>query len=267
MGPEILTEALGYFQSASPDALARVAPILLPWYVALFTLEVLWTTFRQFAAGAERLLEVLLPKFLVGVIGYGLIILLPIWLRPFLEGWDYLGQLATGLPGITPDALIEQGLVLANSLFDSWGEFASLFTFGQIRLLAAFILLASYVAMALALCLILVEASLYVGGLPVMLLFAGHSATFGIAEGYLRGLFHLGIRVFVLYLFLGAAASLGAVWNTRISLSGAANPLVNIELLAAAVLLAIAAWSLPNRIAERLAPGFSFSGNNPLSRG
>lgn len=261
-----LDSLVALYGEGSAAMLARVVPLILPLHVALFTLQFGWDLVVWTLAGTERAFALAAKKLLVFFFTYGLIVFLPLWLGPFLSGWEWLGREVIGLPGLSPSGIFEQGLSLGFALFGSLDKIFSL-TVGGVaffRNLAFLIILAAFGLVAIQLTRILVEAAIALGGLPIFLAFFGHGATFGMAEGYLRYLVDLGVRTFVVFLVVGVGRDLGGSWNDALVGPGLLNPWVSFTILLSAIVFALLTWTLPGTVARHVAGGFTFSGLNPL---
>jgi P-type conjugative transfer protein TrbL len=243
-----------------------VAPLLVPLYVLFFTVQFGWDLVRWTFAGTANALGLAARKILVFLLTYGLLIMLPLWLPAILAGWEWLGRTATGLPGLSPSSIFEQGLSLALSMFDSFGEIATLALapVGTFRTLAALIVLVAFGAAALQLARVLVEASVALGGLVVLLVFAGLSITFGLAEGYLRYVLDIGVRAYVVYLLVAVGSDLGAQWDDVVTSSSVFDLRLHLAILLGAVFFALLVWTLPRTISQHVGGGVSFAGLNPM---
>jgi type IV secretion system protein TrbL len=264
----LLNEMVALYGASSAVMLARVVPLILPLHVALFTVQFGWDLVVWTLAGEESVLARAARKLLVFLFSYGLIILLPIWLAPFLQGWEWLGQEVSGLAGLSPSAIFDQGLSLGFTLFDSWAKVISVVVpgVGTYRTLAMVIVIAAFGLVALQLARLLVEAAIALGGLPILLAFLGHRATFGMGEGFLRYLVDLGVRIYVVFLIVGVGRDLGAEWERMLSSwSGVLDPRVSFVILLSSILFALLVWALPRTIAQKVSGGFGFGGINPLA--
>lgn len=267
MSEGILDSMVSMYAAATPMVLGRVAPLLVPLYVSFFTVQFGWDLVRWNFAGNDDWFVRAARKLLVFLVTLGLLITLPLWLPRILSGWAHLAEVATGLPGLSPSAIFEQGLALALSMFDSWGKYISLVIpqIAGLRLLAALVIIASFGAAAVQLARILIEATLALGGLVILLAFAGFSATFGVAEGYLRYVFGLGVRAFVVYLVLGVGRDLGVIWEEMLTVLSPIPSLgIHLTIVLASVLFALLVWTLPKTISHHVSSGISFSGLNPM---
>lgn len=268
MNPGLLDQMVALYGASSATVLGRIVPLILPLHVSLFTVQFGWDLLTWTLSGSERIFANAARKLLVFLASYGAIILLPLWLPPLLRGWEWLGQRASGLQGLSPSAIFDQGLSLGFSLFTSWKKVVSVIVpgVGTLRIVTMLIVIIAFALVAIQLARILVEASIALGGLPIMLAFAGHKATFGMAEGFVRYVMDLGVRTYVVFLIVGVGRDLGGEWDRQLSTwTGALDPRVNFVILLSAVFFAVLVWALPGAIAAKVAGGFTFGGINPLS--
>ena len=266
MSDFLLDDVVRLYANAAPVFLSRLSPIILVLHVSLFTLQFAWDLIRWNLSDSNTLAGVA-RRLLVFLITYGLIIMIPLWLPQLLRGWEELGQLVSQMPGLGPSAIFNQGIALAFGVYDSWEEFAILILPGVnvLRLIVFLATLIAWVVIAFHLAKLLVESAIAVGGLPIMLAFAGHSVTFGMAEGFFRYLIHLGVRIYVTYLLVAVGRHLAIEWAQDIELSFPLNIMTeSVTLAAGAALFALLVVALPRTIAHHIAGGISFAGLNPL---
>ncbi|HLE84924.1 MAG TPA: type IV secretion system protein, partial [Thermoanaerobaculia bacterium] len=253
-----LDAIVALFQGASLPLFARVYAPMRTLFVVLWVIDFSWD------AGVWLLSEVpdfwgrILRKLLVFFLIWGLLTIAPFWLWQVLDGFGDLGEELTGVAGLSPSAVLDQGVQLFFSMFTSWEQIASLFhPVGVfLRLFTAVTLLLAFTLIAAALLRVLVEAALALGGLPFFLGFAGHSLTWGLAEGYLRYLLNLGARIFVLYLLVGVGSNLAEIWADAIR-NASAFSLFSDPRLFVAIPMTAAIWaglvlSLPGAIAREI---------------
>lgn len=267
MNPDaILDQMVAMYAQATPVVLGRVAPLLVPLYAAFFTVQFGWDLVRWTFSGTPNAFGLAARKLLVFLLTYGLLIMLPLWLPAILAGWEWLGQTATGLPGLSPSSIFDQGLSLALSMFDSWSEIATLALppIGTLRSLAGLVILISFGVAALQVARILVEASVALGGLVILLVFAGTSFAFGLAEGFLRYVFDIGLRAYVIYLLVAVGSDLGAQWDDVVTSASVFDLRLHIAILLGAVFFAVLVWTLPKTISHHVGGGLSFAGLNPM---
>lgn len=250
--------------------LLRVTPVALTLFLTLATLQVAWDALMWAVLDEPGLVGKMLRKFLVLSLLYSLILLLPFWLPPLLSSFEQLAQRATGLEGLSPSSIFDQGLALALGLFDSWHAVALVVNPISIpfQIVTFFLVLFAFVAIAIQMARVLVEGAVVLGGGVVFLGFAGHRATFGLTEGFLRYALDVGVRVYVVYLLVSVGRDLGATWDELVRAQGFLvhfDVRVPFVITASALLFAYLVWSLPPLVARHVAGSFSLAGHNPLA--
>ncbi len=267
-----LDAIVALFQGASHPLFLRIYPPMRELFLVLWTIDFSWS------AGVWVLGEVadfwarLVKKLLVFALLWGLLAISPYWLPEILGGFSKLGSDLTGLPGLSPSAVLGQGVRLFFSMFTAWQQIASVFNpvGAFLRLFTAVALLVAFVLIAAALLKVLVEAALALGALPFFLGFWGHSLTWGLAEGYLRYLVHLGVRIFVLYLLIATGSGLAGIWDTALQnaplYSFFTDPRLFLAIPATAAIWAGLVLSLPGAVAREVTGPFSMTGLNPQGR-
>lgn len=266
MTDALLDDMVRLYASAAPVFLSRLSPVILTLHAALFTLQFAWDLIRWNLSDGNMFTQVV-RKLLVFLISYGLIILLPLWLPPLLRGWEELGQLVSGMPGLGPSTIFRQGWAVAFDVFNSLEDFGILIIpgMGGLRLVLFVTTLIAWIVIAFHLAKLLVESAIALGGLPIMLAFAGHSVTFGMAEGFFRYLISLGVRIYVTYLLVGVGRHLANEWTGSLGVTGAWNIFTeSITLASGAAFFALLVVTLPRSVAQHVAGGVSFAGMNPL---
>lgn len=270
MGDGILDSLVRLFSNSTLPFMERGVAVALSVFVLLATIHITWDLLMWALRDRGDVLALAMRKFLLLSFFYLLIIALPLWLPRLLGSFEHLGRLVTGLDGLSPSSIFEQGVALAFSLFDSWKKvLIALIPFaGTIQTVSFFAVLTAFTVIAFQLARVLVEGSLVLGGLVVFLGASAHRATFGLFEGYVRYAFDVGIRVFVVYLLVGVGHNLGAEWDrllTEASLADLLDPRFLLSITASACLYAFLVWSLPKTIASTLLGSFNFAGHNPLA--
>lgn len=263
----ILDALVTQFADAAAQMFFELRPVTLSLAAALFTLHFAWTI----GFGALRdddLFAKALHRVAVFLVLFGLISVSPFWLPAIPHGFSWLGERLTGI-GLSPSAVFAQGLNLAFTFFDSWGELVSLVipAFGTLRIVMMLTILVAFGLIAIQIARVLVEVALALGPLTVSLAFLGHGLTWGIFEAYLRYLVELGIKIYVLYIVVGVTQNLGRTWDEALqSFSSFVDLRLHFTIALATVFIAVLALALPGQIASRIAGGLSFSGLNPMSR-
>jgi type IV secretion system protein TrbL len=267
-----LDSIVSLFQASSFPLFLRVYGPMRTLFVVLWAIDFSWSAGVWLLSEQADFWGRLMRKLFVFFILWGLLTVSPFWLWQVLVGFSFLAEDLTGSAGLSPSAVLDQGVELFFSMFTSWEQVASLFNPVGVflRLFTAVALLVAFALIAGVLTKVLVEAAVALGGLPFFLGFAGHGLTWGLAEGYLRYLLHLGVRIFVIYLLVGIGSNLAAIWSEALA-SVSAFSLFSDPRLFVAIPVTAAVWAglvvaLPGSIAGQITGPFSMSGLNPMGR-
>lgn len=260
------------FQGSSLALFARVYAPMRTLFVVLWVIDFSWDAGLWLLSEVQDFWARLFRKLLVFFVLWGLLAITPFWLWQVLDGFGFLSQELTGVAGLSPSAVFDQGVHLFFSMFSSWEEVASLFNpVGMfLRVFTALMLLLAFTLIAAALVRVLIEGALALGGLPFFLGFAGHKLSWGLAEGYLRYLLNLGVRIFVIYLLVGIGSNLAGIWDQALADASALSVFSDPRLFLSIPLTA-AVWSglvllLPGAIAREITAPFTMSALNPMGR-
>lgn len=267
-----LDSIVALFQDSSLLLFVRVYGPMRNVFLVLWTIHFAWDAGLALLSQASDFWGRVLRSLVVFAFLWGVIVTAPFWLWRLLEGFSFLARDLTGLDGLSPSAVLDTGVRLFFEMFTAWeGIVGFINPMGLfLRGMTALLLLLAFVLIAAYLLRVLVEASLAVGALAFFLAFAGHKHTWGLAEGYLRYLVHLGVRIFVVYLLVGTGSSLAGIWETTLRNASAfalfTDPTIFVAIPATAAIWAGLVLRLPEVIARELTGPLSFSGLNPLGR-
>lgn len=260
------------FQGASFPLFARVYGPMRAVFVTLWVIHFAWDTGLALLSDTPGFWARLVRNLVVFAFLWGLILTAPLWLWRILDGFAFLAEDLTGVDGLSPSAVLGAGVELFFTMFSAWEGIASFLNPVAIglRVFTALVLLGAFTVIAAYLLRVLVEGAIALGALPFFLAFMGHRLTWGLAEGYLRYLLHLGVRVFVVYLLVGVGANFSEIWLS-ILLNAPAFSIFTDPRIFLSVPMTAAIWAglvvrLPEVIAREIAGGFSLSGLNPLGR-
>lgn len=262
----ILDDVVRLFAQTTTPMLLEVVPVALGLAGVLFALQLAWDGAMWVLFDTEDMFAKAVRKGTIFLVLYGLLSVTPLWLPQIFEGFEALARRLTGLQGLSPSAILGQGLDLGFTFFTSWSRFLTgvLPGISALRHLSMFFVIAAFALVAFQLARVLVEISLALGGLVVFLAFWAHRLSFGLAEGYLRYVLELGIRAYVLFLIVAVGRDLGRQWDQALRGFGLLDLRLHFAILAGAALFALLAWQLPKEIASRVAGGLNLSGHNPL---
>jgi len=193
---------LGDLSVASSSWYAAVLPFAQSIFFTLVGFQLLWSAIT-FAIGKRHGEEFISILFIM-VIDVGFfyaLILNPEWILEVIDSFRQIGSDASGLPSLSPDAIIDTGLSLASSVINTV-SISGLVSFPVAVVLSALIaiaILGSFAFIAARMVLILAEVFFAVNVSPMLLAFAGLSATRYIATQYISYVIGAGIQLLILY--------------------------------------------------------------------
>lgn len=271
MTPEesIFDALVAQFAAQAPVHFAEIQPLALGLAAALFTLQFGWDLGRWALTDDQQIFGKALNRLTVFLVLFGLIEIAPLWLPTIPEGFAALGERLTGV-GLSPAAVLSQGINLAMRYFLTWDSLLTLFIgpFMLLRLITSAVVLLAFALVAYQLARVLIEVALALGALAIFLAASAHSMTFGLFEGYLRYLLELGVKIYVLFVIVRVGQDLGVTMeDALVSIDFFDNIRRHVIILLASLFFSLIAWLLPGHIAARIAGGFSTSGINPMGRG
>ena len=260
------------FQAASAPLFARVYGPMRGLFLVLFAIDFSWETGLSLLNNSADFWARILRKLILFAVLWGLLITAPFWLSTLIDGFTQLSKDLTGLSGLSPSAVLSQGIHLFFVMFTAWKGIASALNPVALflRLFTGIALLIAFTLIAAALLRVLIEAALALGGLAFFLAFLGHKLTWGLAEGYLVYLIELGTRIFVLYLLVGIGSGLADIWTIQLENAPALSIFFDPRLFLA-IPLSAAVWAsmvliLPGSIARQIASRLSMTALNPMGR-
>lgn len=260
------------FQGASLPLFGRIFGPMRFLFLTLFVIDFSWDAGIGLLTDRPDFWGRIVRKLVVFALLYGFLLTVPFWLWRLLDGFAFLAQDVTGLNGLSPSSVLDTGVELFFSMFTAWEGIASFVNpVGlALRLLTALTLLFAFVLIAAYQLRVLIESALALGALPFFLGFAGHKLTWGFAEGFLRYVAHLGVRLFVVYLLVGVGANLAGIWRSTLEQATLfdvfADPQIFIAIPVTAAIWAGLVFKLPDAVAREITGPFSMSGLNPMGR-
>ncbi len=218
------------FQAASAGWMANAQGYAKSLFLGLAGLEFCWSAIQYTLKKGD------LPDFLASVtlkvmgIGffYSLLVMAPSWIPAVMNSFSQAGTTIGGSVGIpmTPSAIIDQGIAVAAQLVSSLNQSnASALSVGSVIssggaslgnfMLSAIVIglsglftIAAFTLVAIQLLVTLIESYIVIGGGMLMLGFLGSRWTLPFGEKYFGYAVSVGIKLFVLYLVVGAGGSL-----------------------------------------------------------
>jgi type IV secretion system protein TrbL len=265
--PGVLDGAQDFYRTTARSWLGPIASVSQRLFVALAALEIaisglLWTMRRDS-------LDEVAAKFLVKFIVLSFVLLLitgaSVWLRPIVNSLAFAGRIA-GVVAVPagPSEVVDVGIRVAFSNLDTSGVPISLSSMVTVLTLvvARFVILGAFFIVATLLVLAWVESYVALAGGVLFLGFGGFRATAQYAENYLNYLVYLGVRLFLIYLLLGAGMTIVDNYIPTALRVTTAQEMA--EVLAVSVIFAAIVVVIPRSMASRVASGASFGLANAL---
>ncbi len=186
------------------------------------------------------------------------------WFPPIIDGFVAAGQTSTGLPSPNPSAILKSGIDMSAALrdgmeeaMDAWDVLTAGFWFnvGSV-MVARYLLLLVYMAIAAVVLLVLVEAQIVLTTGALVLGFAAFRGTASLADRFVAYCFAVGIRLFLLYFLVGVGQLMTPIWLAQIQ----ANPTdesVGLIVLGGSLAYALIVLVLPFKVSSYLTSDFN----------
>ena len=221
--------------SAAETVFISLAVIQIAWF------GILWMLNKEDDAG---LFQAFLKKILAIGFFWTLLKMAPVWIPALVDGFIYVGAEAAQVAYLTPSQVLNQGLAVGSKWLNL-AEVSSMFAVHEQigRYFIYFIILGAFAVIAGQLLVTMIEAYVV---LTAGLLYLGFSATqwtHGFATKYLNYALGVGIKLFMLYLIIGAGSAFAAQWATLI----AADPglQTGAAIAMSAIIYTFVAWQIP----------------------
>ncbi|HVB81352.1 MAG TPA: P-type conjugative transfer protein TrbL [Candidatus Binataceae bacterium] len=215
-------EIANQFNTAALKYSAAIQPFAIKLFFGLLLLDIL-VTWIQFLGEGQLDSSFFLGRLIKHVLSGGFIYLmitnaLP-WMEAVLSSFSRIGALATGLPALSPQTVLQLGGNMASTIFSTPAT-ASLMTDVELAIVqsvSAFVVLLSFVVTAAMLLLTLIEAYLVVGCGVILLGFGANRFTAPAAEGYFGYVIRVGVRLLFFYLVLAIGVQIANQWSAAIT--------------------------------------------------
>lgn len=260
--PPVLDALRDMYRSAAATWRGQLTPIAQKMFAVLAGLEfaisgLVWSVRRE---SLDDLAAKFLLKFTLMAVMLTVITAVTTWVPPILNGFIAAGEAAVGVNGTTS----------ASDIVDL-GRAASMSVLSQLSLsvfykdpaiviwaaLGSFALYAAFAIVAAQVILVTIEAAIVVyGAMPLFLSFAGSRWTASLADHALSYVVYIGVKMFLLYLIVGAAIAVARNWVTLIqTVTPAPSPAYAsavCQIIAGAIVILILTVRIPNGVASRL---------------
>ena len=252
----------GTFQQIEQAANAWIPAIMQEASFLFYVLALL-----DFAWGAPQLLREhdfnglflsLIKKLLVVSFFYGVLINGQVWIPAIVNSFAQLGATAAGVSvAQNPSDIMSQGLQIVSDLFTKVSSTSLLTEPGGAitTILAACIVLASYIIITLHYVVTKLEAIIVMSAGYIFLGFGGSRWTSPYFERYISLAVSTGVRLMLIYLMLGVFKTISNNWIATMNGYTADQPITQIfPTLMSMLLFAFASWMIP-KMAASIASG------------
>lgn len=242
------------FELAASTWLADLEPLSRNLFFMLAVIQmawsaIWWTLVRR--ESGEHVLVVLLRQIFAISLLFTIAYAAPTISTYVIASFEKAGATAGGIDSINPSSIASGGFLLAISLLDGLSTIGLLNPItGPMIVLACLVLVLVYAWMAGVLLTVLVESYIVLGGGYLLVGFAGAKFTASLADAYFVYAVRVGVKLFTIYLILGAAASLAAQWGNLLNSIEISSPGPLFEVMGGALMLALVVTKVPTLASE-----------------
>jgi P-type conjugative transfer protein TrbL len=229
MGPQSLDTIAAQFYAAGLHYSTAIQPYALKLFFSLFLIDLL-TTWIQFMAEGQLDPTHFIGRLLRHVFSGGFVYLMIVngfaWMYLVIQSFSRIGGAITGLPGLSPQSVLNAGIAMTNTLLDSPAT-TSLLSNMELAVVSGFlalVVIAAFVIVAVELLLTLVKMYLTTGLGVLLLGFGGNRFTASAAEGYFTNVIRIGTKMLFFYAVLSLGMTLVAQWQTALAAACAPAP-------------------------------------------
>lgn len=188
------------------------------------------------------------------------------WIPAIIDSFHILGQNASSVGPLGPDAIVGFGVNVAIDLLASLkvANFLTAFATSMALVFCAVVIFIAYLAIAIQFVVAMVESYLVIGAGVIFLGFGGSRWTAAYVERYIAYAVSVGMKILVLYLLIGAGMTLSAGWQ-QVAQNAASSPdpaRTGFDLAAAAVMFLCVCWMSPKISSAMLGGVASMSGGD-----
>ncbi|ENG0237627.1 P-type conjugative transfer protein TrbL [Burkholderia multivorans] len=253
----VLDQTTNAFQQASQQFGAQMQSLGMRLLFILATIQISvnginWLT-KQ---GDFESLAGSLVNFVITLgLWYGFIHMSQQWLPSIINGFHFAGQKGSGLPQLSPSAIIDQGIDLmgvvkqsfikATGSTTAFGALMSNFQPALESLAIELLLFLSFAVLAFQMVMTTISGFFWLAVVPLLLGFGGMKFTRDLATTALKGGVTIGGKILVTYLLAGVAAKLAPMIGTEMGGMTIDNMQPMWECAAVALIFALLSWQLP----------------------
>jgi type IV secretion system protein TrbL len=254
---EPLDILLDAYQEATEGWLAQAlaAGQLLFRRLAALELVVFGLAVAFKSRSAESLFPELTWKLFLIAFLFTALLLYPLWVPAITPSFAALAGEITGFTTLNPVVVVKQGIAVALALLFTSISSGWIFPdpFGAaLGILVSLAIVAAFIAIAAIMTKTLIESWIVLAAGPFFFGFAPFRLTAQIADNFVVYAVQVGIKLFFLILLLSAAQGVAIRWVQIMVLASVYNLQLVLEILAGAILLAVALWAVPSKLADVL---------------
>jgi type IV secretory pathway TrbL component len=148
------------------------------------------------------------------------------WMYLVIQSFSRIGAAITGLPGLSPQSVLDAGIAMTNTLLASPATTGILNNM-ELAIVSGFlalVVIAAFVIVAVELLLTLVKMYLTTSLGVLLLGFGGNRFTASAAEGYFTNVIRIGTKMLFFYAVLGLGMTMVAQWQTALAAACAPAP-------------------------------------------
>src|SRR4029453_14603899 len=262
MSSTILNDIVRDYESIAAAWFTALFPVAQAVFWILVAIELVWSAIWWAIDREDGLTVVtaLLRKVVAVGFFYALLLNGNTWIPAVVSGFRQAGSTASRLPDLNPTGVFDQGLALANAIFNSvegLGLLEGLFP-SLVAVFTALVVVAAFAIIAAQLLVTLVESFIVIGAGILLIGFSGSRWTKFFTERYLSYVASVGVKLFVLYLIMGVGVSIAARWVPVIE-RGGFSPIPFFYVVGGSLVFLFLSWHIPSVAGSRMAGAVSLS--------
>ena len=260
---QILDKVGSEYQSASKQWEMGLTIIAKGLFLKLALLEIVWSAIWWVLERDDpnQIIVAMLKKIMSLMFFWAILLNFDTWIPAVIDGFAQSGQIAAKTGPLTPSEVLDRGLMLATKVASASNK-AGLFSkagLGSTILsgLSAIIILLTFAVIAGQMLITLIESYIVVSGGVLFLGFAGSRWTTTFAEKYLSYSVSVGVKLFVMYLIIGAGQKLTNSWGDLITPELTISDYM--EVVAGSLVYMFLAWQIPSLASSMLTGAVSMT--------
>lgn len=252
--PGILDNIGNTYQGAATQWTGALEPIAKSIFMKLALLEVAWSGIWWLMEKDDpnQVLVAVLRKIMPIMFFFAILQNFDTWIPAIIDGFTTAGQQASNLPQLTPSTVLDRGLEVATTVTSTATEIGLFSKPTQFIMagLSALGILLCFAVIAGQMLVTLIESYIVVSGGVLFLGFAGSRWTTTFTEKFLSYAVGVGVKLFMIYLIIGAGQSISSGWAATLGTDMKIADYLSI--LAGALVYMFLAWQIPGLASSML---------------